>query len=76
MPILKAERKTLGGLLDFLVNSYLLHNGVVLLQLHTGSGIFTVLGSDVTGSAWQTRILVFGAFHNYLNPVAFLSHGF
>ena len=74
MPILKAERKTLNGLLDFLVNGYLLHNGVVFLQLHTSGGVFTVLGSNVSGGARQTRILVLGAFHNYLNPVAFLSH--
>jgi hypothetical protein len=61
-------------LLDFLVNSYLLEDAVVFLQLQTLGSVLFVFGCDVTGRAGHATILVLGALHYYLNPVSFLSH--
>ena len=62
------------GLLDFLVNGYLFEDSVILLQFQTLGSVLLVLGSDVTGGARHTAVLVLGALHDYLYPVAFLSH--
>jgi hypothetical protein len=62
------------GLLDFFMNGYLFEDSVVFLQLQTLGSVLLVLGGDVTGGAGHTAVLVLGALHYYLYPVAFLSH--
>jgi hypothetical protein len=61
-------------LLDFFMNSHLLHGCVEFLQLNALWGILLVLGSDVTAGACQTGILMLGALKDYLNAIAFFSH--
>ena len=43
------------------MNSVLLKDGVVLLDLHPVRSILTVLGSDIARSARHTAILMLGA---------------
>ena len=65
-------------LLDFLVNSHLLQDGVVLLELEALGSILPVLSGDVARCAWQTALLHLCAFQNHLDSVAFnfLCHNF
>ena len=64
------------GLLNFFVQRYLLHEGVVLLTLDTSGGIFAILGRDVPRNTRNARRSLLGAFQNYLNSITFLSHGY
>jgi len=61
-------------LFNFFVYGYFFQNAIVLFQFDTLRSIFLVLGSDITGSAGHTTVLVLCAFQNYLYPVTFLSH--
>ncbi len=64
-------------LLDFLVNSHALEDGVVLLQLKALRGVLAVLGGDVTAGTGHTTIFVFGALEDNLYAISFyfLCHG-
>ena len=56
------------------MNSNLLHDRVVFLQLDTFGCILFVLGGNITAGAGQPAVFMLGAFHNYLNAVSFFSH--
>ena len=58
-------------LLDFLVDSHFLEDGVVLLQLQALRSVLPVLCGNVARSAGQSALLHLGAFQNHLYSVAF-----
>lgn len=62
------------SLFNFSVNGYPLENRIVLLALHSVGRVFLVLGRDVPRHAGQTAFLLFRAFENHLDPIAFLCH--
>ena len=64
-------------LLDFLVNSHALENGVVLLQLKAFGCILAVLCGNVTAGTGHTTVFVFGALEDNLYTISFnfLCHG-
>ena len=63
-------------LLNFFVQRYLPHEGIVLFALDTSGGVFAILGRDVPRNTRNTRCPLLGAFQNYLNSITFLSHGY
>ena len=50
---------------------YSLKIWIVFLQFQTFSGVFAVLSGDVTRHSWNSACLLFGAFKNNLNSIAF-----
>ena len=56
------------------MNSHLLEHVVEFLQLNALRRVLAVFGGDVARGARLTRVLVLGAFEDYLHPVSFLSH--
>ena len=61
-------------LLDLFVNSNLLQDGVVLLQLQPLRVVLLVFYRDITAGAGLTTCFVLSAFQDYLNTVTFLCH--
>gem|GEM_PF-2761003 len=49
----------------------LLHHGIVLLQLKTIRGVFTILLRNIPGGTRKTRLLVLSALQNDLDSIAF-----
>lgn len=50
---------------------YSLKDGVVFLKFESFGCVFAVFGGDVTGSAGHTACLMFCAFEDNLNSIAF-----
>ena len=59
------------SLLDFFVNSDLLQEGIVLLELQTLRGVLFILGGDVAAHAGDTASLLLSAFEDDLHSVSF-----
>ena len=58
-------------LLNLLVKSHLLQDGVILHQLQTLSCVLTILGRNITACAGKTTILHLGALQDNLNAISF-----
>ena len=64
-------------LFDFLMHRHAAEDWIILLEFKTLGVVLAVLRGDVARSTGQTAVLHFGAFKNYLHPIAFyfLCHG-